>query len=81
MTANVSIQTAQHEALLLPAAAVQRDGDQVFVYRPGKDGPEKKTVILGSTEKGIVEIKKGISPDDEVLLLNNTNNPQAAPMS
>ena len=81
MTANVSIQTAQHEALLLPAAAVQRDGDQVFVYRPGKGGAEKKTVIVGNTERGMVEIKKGISPDDEILLINNTNNPQAPPVS
>ena len=81
MTANVSIQTAQHEALVLPSAAVHRDGDQVFVYRPGKGGPEKRTVMVGSTERGMVEIKKGISPDDEVILTDNTNSPQAAPVS
>jgi hypothetical protein len=53
----------------------------VFVYRPGKGGPEKRTVIVGSTERGMVEIKKGISPGDEILLINKTNNPQAAPVS
>src|ERR1700730_2849056 len=39
MTANVSIQTAQHEALTLPVAAIQRNGDQSFVYVPRKIGP------------------------------------------
>jgi RND family efflux transporter MFP subunit len=69
MTANVSVQTAQHEALLLPAAAVQRDGEQSFVYVPGKGGPERKPVVAGTKESGMVEIKRGISAGDEVLLV------------
>ena len=68
MTANVSIQTAQHDALLLPAAAVQREGDQTFVYVSAKNGPERKPVAVGNKENGMVEIKKGIGPDDAVLL-------------
>lgn len=68
MTANVSIQTAQHEALMLPAPAVQRNGDQSFVYVPGKIGPEKKPVVVGAKDGGMIEIKKGLSPSDEVLL-------------
>ena len=68
MTANVSIKTAEHSALLLPSGAVQRSGDEVFVYVSGKNGPEKKTVSIGSAERGMVEIKKGISPDDGILL-------------
>jgi RND family efflux transporter MFP subunit len=69
MTANVSVQTAQHEALLLPAAAVQRDGEQSFVYVPGKSGPSRKPVVTGTRESGMVEIKRGISAGDEVLLV------------
>lgn len=69
MTANVSIQTAQHEALLLPAAAVQRDGQQSFVYVPGKSGPDRKPVVAGTKESGMVEIKRGLSAGDEVLLM------------
>jgi HlyD family secretion protein len=69
MTANVSVQTAQHQALLVPAAAVQRDGDQSFVYVPGKSGPSPEPVVVGTTEKGMVEIKRGISAGDEVLLI------------
>jgi RND family efflux transporter MFP subunit len=69
MTANVSVRTAQHRALLLPAPAVQRDGEQSFVYRPGRDGPERKPVVVGTKEAGMLEIKRGISQSDEVLLL------------
>jgi macrolide-specific efflux system membrane fusion protein len=73
MTANVSIQTAQHDALLLPAAAVRREGDQTFVYVAAKNGRERKPVSVGSKENGLIEIKKGIGPDDAVLLPANTN--------
>jgi hypothetical protein len=69
MTANVTVQTAQHEALLLPAAAVERDGEQTFVYVPGKSGPDRKPVVAGTKENSMVEIKRGISAGDEVLLI------------
>jgi len=68
MTANVSIHTAQHDALLLPATAVQREGDQTFVYIAAKNGRERKAVAVGPKENGMVEIKKGIGPDDAVVL-------------
>jgi hypothetical protein len=53
---------------LVPAAAVHRDGEQTFVYVPGKRGPDRKPVLVGTKEKGMVEIKRGISAGDEVLL-------------
>ena len=68
MTANVSIQTAQHDALLLPAAAVRQEGDQTFVYIAAKNGRERRAVAIGGKENGMIEIKKGIGPDDMVLL-------------
>lgn len=68
MTANVSIQTAQHEALLLPAEALHREGEQVFVYVAGANRPERKPVVPGGKEGASVEIKKGLSADDAVLL-------------
>jgi len=70
MTANVSIQTAQHEALVLPPAAIQRDGDQTFVYLAGRTQPQRRLVITGGKENGLVEIKKGVSEADSVLLFN-----------
>jgi hypothetical protein len=69
MTANVSVQTAQHEALLVPAAAIHRDGEQSFVYVRGKRGPDRKPVLVGTKEKGMVEVKRGISAGDDVLLI------------
>lgn len=77
MTANVSIQTAQREALLLPSEAVQHDGEQTFVYTPGRNGPHRKAVVVGAKENGSVEIKKGISQSDEVLLLPSGPNQPA----
>jgi RND family efflux transporter MFP subunit len=68
MTANVSIHTAQHDAFLLPAAAVQHEGDQTFVYVAAKNGRERKAVAVGPKENGMVEIKKGIGPDDAVVV-------------
>ena len=81
MTANVSIQTAQHEALTLPAAAVQRDGEQSFVYVSGKAGPERRPVVVGNKEGEIVEIKRGISSSDEILLTSSENSRRTKPAS
>ncbi|HEY6250524.1 MAG TPA: efflux RND transporter periplasmic adaptor subunit [Candidatus Angelobacter sp.] len=71
MTANVSIQTAQHQALFLPAEAVRHDGEQSFVYVPGKNGPQRKAVVVGAREGGSIEIRKGLSPADEIWLLSS----------
>ncbi len=68
MTANVSIRTDQHEALLLPADAIHQDGEQSFVYVQGAKGPERKAVVAGNKDSGSVEIKKGLSAHDLVLL-------------
>jgi macrolide-specific efflux system membrane fusion protein len=82
MTANVSIQTAQHEALILPAAAVQREGEQSFVYVAGKAGPERKPVVVGNKEGEIVEIKRGVSASDGIFLpASAEHNKQATPAS
>jgi hypothetical protein len=39
------------------------------VYVPGNGGPERKPVVAGTKESGMVEIKRGISAGDEVLLV------------
>lgn len=71
MTANVSIQTAQRNALFLPAATVQQDGEQSSVYLSGKSGAERKLVVTGIKEGEMVEIKRGVSKTDKVLLVAN----------
>lgn len=75
MTANVSVQTAEHAAMLLPATAVQRDGDQSFVYVQGKSGPDRRPVVVGTKENGRVEIKRGITDNDDVLLIPSSGTP------
>jgi len=70
MTANVSIETAQHEGLFLPSKAVQHDGEQTFVYISAPNGPQRKPVVIGAKDGETVEIKKGISRGDEILLLS-----------
>lgn len=67
MTANLSIQTAQAEALLLPSVAVQRDGDGAFVNMAGKNQAARRRVVVGTKENGMIEIKKGLLPSDAVL--------------
>lgn len=68
MTANVMIGTARHRALLLPVAAVHKDGDQSFVLIPGKNGSERKPVVLGAKDGESIEIKRGISQTDAILV-------------
>ena len=75
MTANVSIQTAQHRALVLPSSAIHRDGDQTFVYLAGKTPPERRPVVTGNKEGAVVEIKRGITSADNVLLLTSSKTP------
>jgi HlyD family secretion protein len=74
MTANISIQTAKHQALVLPSVAVHRDGDRslVYVLRDGKQ--EKQYVSVGARDAGVTEILQGLKLNDHVV----TENPQAS---
>jgi macrolide-specific efflux system membrane fusion protein len=68
MTANISIRTAQREALVLPNEAVQRDGAERFVYVEENGRPVRREVTVGSRGGGYTEIRRGIEPKDRVLL-------------
>jgi len=81
MTANLSVETAQHEALTLPSSAIQRDGEQTFVYLAGKGAPDRRAVVTGNKEEGVIEIKKGISEADNVLLREDRKTEAARPAS
>lgn len=69
MTANVSIQTAEHKALLLPSSAIQHNGNESFVLLAGNNSPERRTVVPGSKENGMVEIKRGVATNDSVFIV------------
>lgn len=68
MTANLSIQTAETEALLVPGSAVQRDADGTFVYVAGRSKSERRGVTVGAKENEMIEIRKGLSATDSVLV-------------
>jgi membrane fusion protein (multidrug efflux system) len=68
MTANISIRTAEHQALVVPSVAVQRDGDDRFVYVDQNGTLVRRSVTIGTREAGVTEVKKGIGAGDRVLL-------------
>lgn len=73
MTANITIRTAEHKALVVPNSAIQRDGEQRFVrvIRNGKE--EKQSVSVGMRDAEFTEIKKGLSSSDRVMPSPPTN--------
>jgi HlyD family secretion protein len=74
MTANVTIETAQRRALMIPAEAVHKDGgkdgEQRFVYLAGSRAPQKREVAVGQRAGTWIEVKKGLSAGDQVYLGN-----------
>jgi len=68
MTANVSIRTAEREALVLPSAAVQRDGFERFVFIDREGELVKRSVTVGTREAGFTEIRQGIDLSDRVVI-------------
>lgn len=68
MTANVSIRTAEREALVVPSAAIQRDGFERFVLVDDSGTLRRRSVSVGAREAGFTEIRDGLSSEDRVLL-------------
>lgn len=68
MTANVSIRTAEREALVLPSAAVQRDDQGRFVLVEQDGQLKRREVTAGARDAGVTEIRQGVGVADRVLL-------------
>jgi RND family efflux transporter MFP subunit len=70
MFARVRLQSApEYEALLLPDEAIGTDQANRFVYVVGSDNiPVRRTVDLGPIDGGLRVIRKGLEPDDWVIL-------------
>lgn len=68
MTTNVSIRTAEREALVLPAAAVQKDDAGRYVWLE-KDGQLfRRDVTAGARDAGLIEIRQGVVAGDRILV-------------
>lgn len=68
MTANVSIRTDQREALVLPSAAIHRDGFERFVLVDRDGQLVRRAVTVGIRDAGFTEIRQGVGSDDRVAL-------------
>lgn len=68
MTANVSIRTTERDALVLPTAAIQREGFDRYVYVDAGGELQRRSVTLGTREAGFTEIRQGLTLRDQVLL-------------
>lgn len=68
MTANVSIRTAERQALVLPSAAIQRDdsGRHVWVEKNGQ--LQRRSISVGTRDTRFTEIRDGVAAGDCVLL-------------
>jgi len=76
MTANISIKTEEHRALVVPNAAVQRDGEERFVYVQAGEHGVKRRVICGTTISGFTEIKKGLEAGERVRVTAPAQSPR-----
>lgn len=68
MTANVSIRTAEREALVVPNAALQREGSDRYVWVEQDGKLARKPVTVGTRDANFTEIRQGVSPADKVLI-------------
>jgi HlyD family secretion protein len=78
MTANISIRTAERQALVVPSGAIQREDDERFVYVDEAGHLVKRQVSVGVRETGITEIKKGLTTSDRVV---TSSAPASSPKS
>jgi multidrug efflux pump subunit AcrA (membrane-fusion protein) len=68
MTSNVSIRTAERQALVVPSGAIQREGDTHFVLVEQQRALTRRSVSVGGREGGTTEVKKGLVAGDRVLM-------------
>jgi macrolide-specific efflux system membrane fusion protein len=69
MTANVSVRTAEREAVVLPTGAVLRDGFARYVFIDNDGELVRRPVTIGTRDTGFTEIRQGIAPGDRVAIV------------
>lgn len=66
MFATVHVKVGAHQALVVPAAAVIREGDATTVFAKLGNAPEQRKVTLGQSVDGVVEVLSGLLRGEEV---------------
>ncbi len=69
MTANVSIQIAERDTLVVPSSAIHRDGFESYVYIEQDGALFKRTVTVGTRDSFGTEIRQGVGPNDRIAIL------------
>jgi len=68
----ITTRTKHHALVVPPSAVLSKDGKSwVVVKKPGKGGAasyEPAEVVVGASADGVVEIAKGLTPGDEVVV-------------
>jgi membrane fusion protein (multidrug efflux system) len=71
MLMRVGVDQGRRQALAVPEAAIQYEGDQAFVFVIAQRGQrmvaEQRQVLAGDDEGGFVEIKSGLQPGEKVV--------------
>ena len=62
----IRVKAGSHRALVVPAKAIIRDGGATTVYVKTAGEPKQRTVTVGNTVDGQVEILSGLSEGEEV---------------
>ncbi|HVB38776.1 MAG TPA: efflux RND transporter periplasmic adaptor subunit, partial [Vicinamibacterales bacterium] len=60
MTANVIIRTARRKALVVPDAAIHRDGEERFIYVDRAGRLQRQPIVTGERLSGFTEVKRGL---------------------
>ena len=66
MFGTIHVKAGTHQALAVPAAAIIREGNATTVFLKNSGKPEQRTVTVGQTVDGNVEILTGLRAGDEV---------------
>lgn len=66
MFGTIHVKAGMHQALVVPAAAVIHEGNATIVFVNSAGKPEQRTVTVGQTVDGKVEILTGLRAGDEV---------------
>ncbi|HEY6349544.1 MAG TPA: efflux RND transporter periplasmic adaptor subunit [Candidatus Angelobacter sp.] len=66
MFGTIHVSTGTHPALVVPAAAIIREGNTTTVFLNNAGKPEQRTVTVGQTLDGNVEIVNGLRAGDEI---------------
>lgn len=68
MFAAIHVDVGEHKAVVVPASAVIHEGQNAVVFVETNGKPEQRTVALGQTLNGSVEISSGLQAGDRVAV-------------